>query len=86
MPTPNLPLTSTVLIRGAQPADVRVTEVQPPNGSDDPVHVQLARGPVAVQIYGTLSELQLVVGRACLAAQPPPRRSHYVTVNAEVLP
>jgi hypothetical protein len=27
----------------------------------DEVHVQVAHGPVAVQLYGTLQELQLVV-------------------------
>jgi hypothetical protein len=52
------------MIAGAQPSDVRVVETHRPNrpaGDDDNVHVQLARGPVAVQIYGTLRELQVVM-------------------------
>jgi hypothetical protein len=63
MPDQKLPLTSTTMIGGAQPSDVRVVETRRPNrpGTDDSVHVQIARGPVAVQLFGTLRELQLVV-------------------------
>jgi hypothetical protein len=51
------------MVAGAQPADVRVVEARRPNRPHDDVdevHVQVARGPVAVQLYGTLRELQLV--------------------------
>jgi hypothetical protein len=63
MPEPKLPLTSTTMIVGALPGDVRVVETRRPNrpGTDDSVHVQIARGPVAVQLFGTLRQLQLVV-------------------------
>ena len=62
MPSPTL-LTSTTLVAGAQPADVRVVETRRPNRGEpiDEVHVQIAHGPVAVQLYGTLQELQLFV-------------------------
>jgi hypothetical protein len=64
MPEPKLPLTSTTMIVGALPSDVRVVDTRRPNlpaQNDDSVHVQIARGPVAVQLFGTLHELQLVV-------------------------
>jgi hypothetical protein len=64
MPEPKLPLTSTTMIVGALPTDVRVVETRRPNRPteiDDSVHVQIARGPVGVQLFGTLKELQLVV-------------------------
>lgn len=56
-------LTATTLVTGAQPSDVRVVETRRPNRGEptDEVHVQIARGPVAVQLFGTLRELQLVV-------------------------
>ena len=63
MPDPKLPLTSTTMIHGALPGDVRVVETHRPNYGEptDTVHVQVARGPVAVQLFGTLGEMQLVV-------------------------
>jgi hypothetical protein len=63
MPEPVLPLTSTTMIVGALPTDVRVVETRRPNRGEhtDSVHVQVARGPVAVQLFGTLREMQLVV-------------------------
>jgi hypothetical protein len=56
-------LTTTTMVAGAQAADVRVVETRRPNRPHDDVdevHVQVARGPVALQLYGTLRELQLV--------------------------
>jgi hypothetical protein len=63
MAEPKLPLTSTTMIAHAQPTDVRVVEVRRPSYGEavDEVHVQIARGPVAVQLFGSLQQLQLVV-------------------------
>jgi hypothetical protein len=51
------------MIVGAQPSDVRVVETRSPNrgATDDTVHVQISRGPVAVELFGTPQEMQLVV-------------------------
>jgi hypothetical protein len=63
MPYQKLPLTSTTMIAGALPTDVKVVETRRPSrpAEDDAgVHVQITRGPVGVQLFGTLRELQLV--------------------------
>jgi hypothetical protein len=51
------------MIVGAQPTDVRVVETRRPNDGEsaDSCHVEISRGPVAVQLFGRLSDLQLVV-------------------------
>jgi hypothetical protein len=63
MPDQKLPLTSTTMIVGALPTDVRVVETRRPNrlGTDDSVHVQIARGPATGRLFGTLRDRQLVV-------------------------
>jgi hypothetical protein len=56
MPDQKLPLTSTTMIVGALPTDVKVVETRRPNRpaeANDGVHVQVARGPVGVQLFGT---------------------------------
>jgi hypothetical protein len=50
------PLTATTTVSGATHNDVAVHET-----STGRVMVQVGRGPVAVQLLGTLSELQLLV-------------------------
>jgi hypothetical protein len=62
MPDPKLPVTSTTMIGHATHTDVLVAEARRPHqpGDPDSVYIEIARGPVAVQLSGTLRELQLV--------------------------
>jgi hypothetical protein len=62
MPDSKLPVTSTTMIGHPHHSDVRVREARRPHQPSDPdsVYIEIARGPVAVQLSGTLRELQLV--------------------------
>jgi hypothetical protein len=55
MPDEKVPLTSTTTVSGATHNDVSVYETRTGR-----VMVQVGRGPVAVQLLGTLAELQLL--------------------------
>jgi hypothetical protein len=61
MPSPRV-LTTTIIVAGAKPTDVRVVETRRPwdDETADEVHVQIQQGACAVQFYGTLAELAAV--------------------------